>query len=246
MDVKNRIVIVTGASSGIGLATAKLLAQKGAKLVLVSRSKEKLEKLSKEIPDSLAVPTDMTKIAEIKYMVERAQEHFGEIDVLINCAGQGYDAPVEKTNVKTLQYIFDLDLVGPLFAMQQVIPIMRRLGGGTIVNISSGTALMLLPYNGGYSSLKRALAHLSLTAREELEKDGIVVTVVYPYMTLTDFEKNTIKDFVPQGGEEEGGGPPSPPDTAEYIAQKIVEGIETGEAEVFAHDWMKKLQGGVT
>jgi hypothetical protein len=63
-------------------------------------------------------------------------------------------------------------------------------------------------------------------------------------ITLTNFEKNTIKDSVPEGSEQEGGGPPSPPDTAEYVAQKILEGMETGEAEVFVHDWMKGLQGG--
>jgi short-subunit dehydrogenase len=245
MDVQNKVAIVTGASSGIGLATAKLLAEREAKLVLVSRSKEKLEKLAKEIPNSLAVPADMTSVSEIKNMIEKAQEHFGKIDILVNCAGQGYDAPVEKTNIKTLRYIFDLDIVGPLVAMQQVIPIMRRQGGGTIINISSGTALMLLPNNGGYSSLKRALAHISLTAREEVKKDNIIVSVVYPYMTLTDFEKNTIKDFVPESGEQEES-PPFPPDTAEYVAHKILEGIETGEAEIFAHDWMRKLQSGNT
>jgi short-subunit dehydrogenase len=241
MDVGNKVVIVTGASSGIGLATAKLLAEREAKLVLVSRSKEKLEKLAKEIPNSLAVPADMTNISEIKRMIVRVLEHFGKIDILLNCAGQGYDAPVEKTNIETLRYIFDLDVVGPLVAMQQVIPIMRKQGGGTIINISSGTALMLLPNNGGYSSLKRALAHISLTAREELKKNNIIVSVVYPYMTLTDFEKNTIKDFVPENGEQ-GEGPPFPPDTAEYVAKKILEGIETREAEVFPHDWMKKLK----
>ena len=245
MDVRNKIVIITGASSGIGLATARLLAEKGAKLALVSRSKEKLEKLSREIPNSLAVPADMTKITEIKNMIEQTQEHFGKIDILINCAGQGYDAPMEKTNINTFHYIFDLDVVGPLVAMQQVIPIMRKQGGGTIINISSGTALMLLPNNGGYSSLKRALAHISLTAREEVKKDNIIVSVVYPYMTLTDFEKNTIKDFVSESGEQ-GESPPFPPDTAEYVAQKILEGIETGEAEIFAHDWMRKLQSGDT
>jgi short-subunit dehydrogenase len=245
MDVRNKVVIVTGASSGIGLATAKLLAEREAKLVLVSRSKEKLEKLAKEIPNSLAVPADMTSVSEIKNMIEKAQEHFGKINILVNCAGQGYDAPVEKTNIKTLHCIFDLDVIGPLVAMQQVIPIMRRQGGGTIINISSGTALMLLPNNGGYSSLKRALAHISLTAREEVKKDDIIVSVVYPYMTLTDFEKNTIKDFVPESGEQ-GESPPFPPDTAEYVAQKILEGIETGEAEIFPHDWMRKLQSGDT
>jgi short-subunit dehydrogenase len=239
MDVQDRIVIITGASSGIGLATAKLISKKGAKLGLVSRSKEKLEKLSRELPDSLAVPADMTKILEIERMIKQTEEHFGRIDILINSAGQGYDAPVEKTNINTLHYIFDLDVVGPLIAMQQVIPIMRKQGGGTIVNISSGTALMHLPNMGGYSALKHALADISLTAREELKNDNIIVSVVYPFMTLTDFEKNTIKDFIPNKREEEGAAQ-FPADTAEYVAQKILEGIESGEAEIFAHDWMKK------
>jgi short-subunit dehydrogenase len=239
VSLQNQVVIITGASSGIGLATAKLLAKQGARIALVSRSKEKLEQLSAEVPNSLAVPADMTLVYEIEEMVRKTMEHFRRIDVLINCAGQGYDAPVEKTNVDTFHRIFDLDVVGPLVAMQQVIPIMRKQGGGTIINVSSGTALMYLPYNGAYSGLKRALVNISLTAREELKEDHIVVSVVYPYMTLTDFEKNTIKDAVPQEGEQEGG-PPFPPDTAEYAAQKILEGIRNGEAEIFAHDWMKR------
>ena len=237
-NLKDRLVIVTGASSGIGLATARLLAKQGAKLALVSRTKGKLEQLSAELPSSLAVPTDMTRIYEIESMIKQAMEHFGRIDVLINCAGQGYDAPVEKTSVDTFHHIFDLDVVGPLVAMKQVIPIMRKQGGGTIINVSSGTALMYLPNNGAYSALKRALAHISLTAREELKKDNIVVSVVYPYITLTDFEKNTIKDVFPS--DEQGGSIPFQADTAEYVAQKILEGIKSGEAEIFAHDWMKK------
>jgi short-subunit dehydrogenase len=240
MNLQNRVVIVTGASSGIGLATAKLLAKQGARLALVSRSKEKLEQLSAELPSSLAVPADMTRVYEIEGMVRKTMEHFGRIDVLINCAGQGYDAPVEKTNLDTFHHIFDLDVVGPLAAMQLVIPIMKKQRGGAIVNISSGTALMYLPYNGAYSGLKRALANISLTAREELKKDNIVVSVVYPYMTLTNFEENTIKDSVPKSSEQEGG-PPFPPDSAEYVAQKILEGIESGDAEIFPHDWMRKL-----
>jgi short-subunit dehydrogenase len=237
VKVDGSVVIVTGASSGIGLATAKLLAEMSAKLVLVSRSREKLMRLSLELPNSLAVPADMTRVSEIEGMVERVVEHFGRIDVLINCAGQGYDAPIEKTNVETFHYVFDLDVVGPLVAMEKVIPIMRKQGRGAIVNVSSGTALMYLPYNGAYSGLKRALAHISLTAREELKNDGIVVSVVYPYVTLTDFEKNTIKDAIP---EREESGLPFPVDTADYVAKKILEGIQTGEPEIFAHDWMRK------
>jgi len=239
MNVNDKVVIITGASAGIGLATARLLAGKGAKVVLVSRSKEKLEDISKDLEGSLAVPADMTKGVEIEEMIKKVKDHFGRIDILINNAGQGYDAPVEKINIDTLHHVFDLDVVGPVIAMQHVIPIMREQGGGTIMNISSGTALMCLPNMGAYSSLKRALVNISLTAREELKDDNIIVGVVYPYITLTDFEKNTIRDCVEEDEWEEGDIP-FKPDTAEYVAGKILEGIESGDAEVFAHDWMKE------
>jgi short-subunit dehydrogenase len=239
MDVQNRVAIVTGASSGIGLATARLLVKHGAKVALASRSKEKLEKLSAELPNSIALPADMTKISEIGSMVEQTVEHFGRVDILINNAGQGYDAPVEKTNIRTFHYIFDLDVIGPLVAMQQVIPLMRKQGEGVIINISSGTALMYLPNMSAYSASKRALAGISLTAREELKKDNITVSVVYPYITLTEFEKNTIK--ANGDNKEHVDNAPFPPDSTEDVAQQILEGIERGEAEIFLHDWMKKM-----
>lgn len=242
MDVRNKVVIVTGASSGIGLATARLLTKHGSKLALVSRSKERLEEISKELPNSVAVPADMTKINEVKRMVEQIASHFGKVDILINNAGQGYDVPVEKIDIDTYHYIFDLDVVGPLVAMQQVIPLMRKQGEGAIINISSGTALMHLPNMSAYASTKRALVGISLAAREELKEDNIAVSVVYPYITLTDFEKNTIK-YAKSDREEEPTGP-FPADTAEYVAQKILDGIISGEAEIFAHDWMGKMARG--
>jgi len=243
LKTKDKVAIVTGASSGIGLATAKILSNKGAYVALVSRSKETLEKLSAEIPNSISVPTDMAKVFEVKRMVKEVVNHFGRIDVLINNAGVGYDAFIEKIDVDTFHYIFDLDLVGPVVAMQQVIPLMKKQGGGTIVNVSSAVALMNLPNNGPYSSIKRALAVMSLTAREELKQDNVIVSVAYPYITLTNFERNTIRDVpVPENELEPHG--PFPPDTAEYTAQKIVEGIESGEAEIFAHDWIKQRAYG--
>jgi len=224
--MKGKVAIVTGASGGIGKATAKLLAQKGAIVVGVSRHGP--------------VIADMTKPADIKKFISQTFQHFKRVDILVNNAGRGYDAAIEYTDIKELQKIYTLDVAGPLIAMQQVIPIMRKQGGGAIVNISSATALMSLPNMGGYSSLKRALAGLSLTANEELKKDHISVSVIYPYITKTDFEKNTVK------GKEisvdwAGGGNLPQPDPPEHIAKLVVKAIEIGTPSLVAHEWIKKL-----
>jgi short-subunit dehydrogenase len=243
MSLKDKVVIVTGASSGIGLAAAELLTKRGAKVALVARSIERLHEISKRLLDSHPIQADMAREDDVKSMVKETKHHYGRIDVLINNAGQGYDAPVEKLNIGTYRKIFDLNVIGPLIAMQQVIPIMREQKEGMIVNISSGLALMSLPNMSPYSSMKSALVNVSLTAREELKKDNIQVIVVYPYITDTDFEKNTTREIVEEISEHgEEHGALRPPDSPEYVAQKIVEGIESGEAEIFAHDWMRKMK----
>jgi len=244
MDVRGKVVIITGASSGIGLATSRLLARHGAKVALVARSRDRLNQLAAELPSSFSIPTDMTSREAIRNMVREVLKHFGRIDILINNAGRGYDAPLEQIDVDKYRQLFELDVVGPLIAMQLVIPIMRRQGGGMIVNISSGTSLMYLPNMSAYSSVKRALNSITLTAREELAKDNIIVSVVYPYMTLTDLHKNMFGveggDFEPFEGEADANLPP--PDPPEYVAGRILEVIETEEAEQYAHDWMKDLR----
>jgi short-subunit dehydrogenase len=239
VDVKGKVAIVTGASSGIGLAAAKLLADKGAKVALVSRSKEKLQNLADQIPNSNAFAADMSKVFEVKAMVKQVAERFGKIDVLVNNAGVGYDATVEEMDVDTFHYIFDLDLVGPVVAMQQVVPFMKKQDGGAVINVSSAVALMTLPNNAPYASIKSALALVSKTANEELKPFNISVSVVYPYITLTNFEKNTIRQHpVPEKEMEPHG--PFPADNAEYVAQKILEGIENPQPEIFAHDWLRQ------
>jgi len=239
-SLKNKVAIVTGASSGIGLKTAELLSSRGVKVALIARSKSKLNRISEKLPGSIPFVCDMTKAKDIENMVKTVIKKFKRVDILINSAGQGYDAAIEKTNLAATRKIFELDVLGPLIAMQYVIPAMKKQKSGSIVNISSGTALMYLPNMGVYSSLKRALANISLTAREELKKYKINVGVIYPYITLTNFEKNTIKEK-----SINWNGTPvemRPPDTAEYVARIILEGIEKNEAEIFPHEWMKKLK----
>lgn len=242
MILKGKVAIVTGASSGIGLATAKLLTQKGVKVALVARRADRLKHLSQKLPESLALTADMTKKTQIKRMVAQTAKYYGRVDILVNNAGIGYDAPLENIDIAKFRYLFELHAVGSLLAMQSVIPLMRKIGGGSIVNISSGTSLMYLPNMSAYSGIKRLLNALSLTSRQELQKDNIVVSVVYPFITLTDFEKNTLKDYPPKISDEEGEDRDLPPaDPADYVATKILEAIITGKAEVYVHDWMKKL-----
>lgn len=240
MQVQDKVVIVTGASSGIGEATAKLLAQHGAKLVLAARSKDKLTELSRELPGSLVIPTDTANEKQVKEMVRRTEEHFGRIDILINNAGRGYYAPIERIDMQEYRDLFELDVVGPLVAMQAALPLMRKQGTGMIVNISSGTTLMYRPGLGAYSSLKRALNALTLTARAELAQDGIIVSLVYPYITSTNFASASTRRA--EQGERlpwPGTAAAQPPDTAEHVADLILATINSEEAETYAHDWMK-------
>ena len=246
MDVRGKVVILTGASSGIGLATARLLAERQARLALVARSEQKIRELAAEIAGAVALPADLSDLDVARDVVSRVLDRFGRADVLINNAGQGYDAAVEKTDIAKLQYLFRLHVLAPLAMMQAVIPGMRAEGEGAIVNVSSGTSLMTLPNNGPYSATKRALNGLFLTAREELARDGIRVSVVYPFMTATHFEDETTAFSDPSGLlSQESGGPVSspdlpPPDPPDLVAQKILEAIEGGEAELFAHEWMAR------
>ena len=191
MEIKDKVVIITGASSGIGLATAKHLASQGAKIVLASREPEKLRALEKEIAGSLAVPTDVTKPSDAKQLIDKTIEKFGRIDVLINGAAQAMAAPVEKINLDAYRDLLELNVVSALNLMQLVIPQMRQQGGGTILNISSQASLKNIPYIAGYASTKYALNNLSLTAREELAKDNITVSIIRPGIVDTGFGQHT-------------------------------------------------------
>jgi len=239
MQIENRVFIVTGASSGIGLATARALGGHGAKVALLARSRIALEELATELPGSLAVTADMTDFEGIRKAVQDVNAHFGRIDGLINNAGRSYAASVEEIDPILFDEIFHLNVLGPLVAMQAVIPLMRAQGGGSIVNINSGTAFMTIPHYSVYSASKRALLGFSLTARAELEKDGIVVSEIYPFITATNFGKNRM-------GNPAGPGPASnyaEGDTPEFVADLILKSITEGKAQYFANERLRQLAG---
>ena len=231
MEIKDKIVIVTGASEGIGAAVAKLLAARGAKVVLAARKADVLKKMAAELPGSLAVPTDMRKPDEIAALIKKTVEHFGRIDLLINNAGQAQYGPVEKVDLAGYQSIIELNVYGPLRAMQAVIPQMRRQGGGLILNVSSMVSKQYIPNLGSYASTKYALNALSLTARAELAKDKIVVSVFHPRMTGTNFGQNSIGVRMFENRASAPARNELPIDTPEAVAEKIVKQIVSEEPE---------------
>lgn len=242
MEIDKRVFIVTGASSGIGLAAARALSGSGARVALLARSTAALAELSSELPDSLAVTADMTDFGRVREAVSDVQKYFGRIDGLVNNAGRSYAAAVEEIEPALFDEIFHLNVLGPIIAMQSVIPIMRQRGGGSIVNVNSGTAFMTLPQYSVYSASKRALLGFSLTARAELANDGIAVSEVYPYITATNFGKNRM-------GNPARGGPGSDyssGDTPEFVADLILKAIREGAAQYFANDRLRQMAGAAT
>ena len=227
MEIKDKVVVVTGASAGIGLALVHELSKRGAKVVMAARSADTLKSLEKEIPNSLAVPTDMRNAGDILNLMQETKEKFGRIDILINNAGQGMRAPVESINLDTYKSVMELNVFSVLRAMQAVIPIMREQGGGLILNVSSMVSKNYYPGLAAYSSTKYALNSLSLTARQELESDHIIVSVFHPKMTATDFGKNSAGEKY----ESSAGRPGMSVDTAEEVAVQIANQIESEAAE---------------
>jgi short-subunit dehydrogenase len=225
MDIADRVVLVTGASSGIGAATARLAHERGARVVLAARRADRLEQLTDELPGSLAVPTDVTDPDQVSGLIEKVIDSRGRIDVLINNAGQGLHVPLADVSLENFRAILELNVVAPLALMQAVLPAMRRQGGGAIVNISSGTSRMVIPGVGAYAATKSALNMLSQVARAELAKDGIVVSLVYPSVTSTEFH-----DVLRQGHLRAGAAIAA--HTPEFVADAVLRAVETGEDEI--------------
>lgn len=229
MDIKNKVIIVTGASEGIGKEVAKKLAHEGAKVILAARSDEKIGELAHELHGSLAVHTDMQIPNDIRNLIDRTMEIHGRIDILINNAGQGMYGPVEHIDIDKYKQIMNLNVYGPLLAMQLVIPHMREQGGGMILNVSSRVSKNYFPNLAAYASTKYALNALSLTARTELAPDKIIVSVMHPKMTATNFGKNAMGERPSLPARPRTPG--MEVDTPEQVADKVLELIHSEEPE---------------
>src|SRR5690242_11112288 len=182
-------MVITGASSGIGAATARAAAARGASVVLGARRAGRLQELAAELDGAVAVRTDVTRRSDLDALVKAALDVHGRVDVLVNNAGQGLHLPLAEVTAEDLRAVLDLNVVAALEAMQAVLPPMKAQGRGAIVNVSSGTTRGAFPGVGAYAASKAALNMLSAVARKEFAPYGIVVSTIYPFITATEFHE---------------------------------------------------------
>src|SRR5229473_2110430 len=187
---RDRVVLVTGASSGIGRDVALRFSEMGAKVVVLARRKPLLDELAHEIEShggsALVLPADVTKRAEVYEAVERTLKDFGRIDVLVNSAGIMRSDPVESMKPRDLERMMAVNLFGTLHAMQSVLPSMRGAGSGNIVNIVSLAGRRGMTPLGGYAASKFALVGLTEALRIELFRSGVKASLVMPGVVDTE------------------------------------------------------------
>jgi NADP-dependent 3-hydroxy acid dehydrogenase YdfG len=226
LDLRGCAVIVTGASSGIGAATARALHAAGAQPVLAARRAQRLEAISAELGGALSVQTDVTDAGQVADLVAAALDRHGRIDGLVNNAGVSlHDQAIEQLDLSEFHRVLDLNVVSVIRLMQAALPAMHRQGHGRIVNISSGTTAMVIPGAGAYAAAKSAVNMLSAVARKELEGTGITVSVVLPSTTATEFAGGRF-----QPGQETRPGLIA--HSPGYVADVILRALRTGEERI--------------
>jgi len=196
MDISGKVVLITGASEGIGAACADVFRGRGARLSLVARSRDKLESVGRG--DAVITAGDLTDPEVRRRCVEATVEHLGAVDILINNAGVGLYVPSWKAPMDQVRQMTELNVFVPLDLIQLVVPIMERQGRGTIVNVGSIAGKVTLPWQTLYSMTKYALGSLTDGLRMELEEKGIHAMAVCPGYVKTRFQDNMIAGTVPE------------------------------------------------
>ncbi|HZI14184.1 MAG TPA: SDR family NAD(P)-dependent oxidoreductase [Myxococcus sp.] len=198
----DKVIVITGASAGIGAELARMAGGRGAKVVLAARRKPELEAVAaRSGTEALAVVTDATRRADMERLRDAALERFGRIDVWVNNAGRGITRSVMELTDEDLDSMWRDNVKSALYGMQAVLPHFQSRGAGQIVNVSSGLGRVpTVPFRSAYSGAKHALNALSACLRMELRgtHPGIMVTVVMPGVVATEFGNNAL-----------GGGPDS-------------------------------------
>jgi NADP-dependent 3-hydroxy acid dehydrogenase YdfG len=206
--LNGKVALVTGASSGIGEATALVLAAEGAHVAIAARRFQRLTDLAGRIRhaggEAFPIEADMTDEAQAKAMVEHVLRQYGRLDMLLNVAGVGVAAPFQNTTTAEYRQMVDLNILGVLYAIHAALPAMKRQGDGHIVIISSGTGRYIHP-STVYSGTKHAVSAIAESLRREIGKDWIRVTSIEPGAVKTEFTSHMRQD-IRQSVEQRLGG----------------------------------------
>jgi short-subunit dehydrogenase len=231
VELAGKVAVVTGASMGIGEAIAKVFAENGARVVLLSRDANRAEAARHRVGHTdrtLALSCDVRNREEIDRVLSLTLHHFDRIDVWVNNAGHGLVDSVAGMEMAACRELFDTNLFGAIAAMQAVLPVMKQQGTGTIINISSVAGHIPLPYNAAYSATKFAMNAIGNGARVELRKRNVNVLTVCPGYVATNFGANAVK-----GSDQQRVRPKTVRGiTAERVAQATLRGYLRGKREV--------------
>jgi NADP-dependent 3-hydroxy acid dehydrogenase YdfG len=229
--LSGRVVAITGASAGIGRATAEHCAAEGAAVVLSARRADRLEEIVRAIASrggrALAVPGDVTREDDMDALVARAVEAFGSIDVMVCNAGIGYHGPLDETPPAAMRRIVDVNLMGTLYAAASAMRAFRRQGHGHIIAVSSIVGRRGVGGSGIYAATKAAQLAFIESLRAEFVGTPFRASVIFPVVTVTEFHETIARDF---GYAVSGTGPRQ---TAEQVAGAIVDCIVSPRAEVY-------------
>jgi NADP-dependent 3-hydroxy acid dehydrogenase YdfG len=199
--IEDKVVVITGASSGLGEAAARHLARHGAKLVLGARRLERLQALARELSlgGDAAVQTDVTERAQVERLVHRAVQSHGRIDVIINNAGLMPFSPLERLKVEEWDRTIDVNLKGVLYGIAAALPPMKAQRSGHVINVSSVAGHKVGPAGVVYAATKHAVRVISEGLRQEVKPYNIRSTVISPGMVATDLTNSITEPDIAEG-----------------------------------------------
>lgn len=178
VSLKDKVIAVTGASRGLGAVFARRLSEEGAQVVLLARPSDDLDKVGQSLPGSFTAHCDISDPDNVRSAFSRIQDKFGGLDVLVNNAAMDMPNPVEDATDKDIFAEVNTNLIGPILCIRSAIPLLKKMNGGDIINISSISVKQYTPYLSIYTATKGGLEALSSSLREELRHDNIRVAVL--------------------------------------------------------------------